>query len=231
MKKRVILLSLVVMGAALALPACNRDETVEPTVCWVDLGLPSGLLWAECNLGATKPEEYGDHYAWGETATKIVYNLNTYKYCTDYYNLLTKYCTDPEYGYNGFTDNLTTLQPIDDVATQKLGAGARMPTAGEWRELVANTTSEWTTMNGVNGRKFTAANGKSLFLPAAGERIGSGIYSVGGKGVYWSSILNADYTRYAYAFGFNSNDECMSCYYYYKRCNGLSIRAVSASQK
>ena len=233
MKKTIRLMALVAMAAGLAFAACDDDnnnpvgggtETAE----WVDLGLPSGLLWAECNLGATKPEEYGDYYAWGETSTKEVYDWSTYKYCNGDYNQLTKYCNDPEYGYNGFTDNLTTLQPSDDVATAKLGNGARMPTETEWRELIANTTSEWTTENGVYGRKLTAANGKSLFFPAAGYRDGSELGGAGEAGIYWSPSLGADGQGSAWGFYFDSDYQLVyrNGFRYY----GFSVRAVCASQ-
>ena len=136
---------------------------------YVDLGLPSGLLWAACNVGANAPEEYGDYFAWGETQPKDVYNWSTYQYCMGSNNTLTKYCTDPNYGYNGFTDNLTILLPEDDAATANWGNGWRMPTKEEWQELLDNTTVTWTQQNGVNGRLFTGSNGNSLFLPAAGR--------------------------------------------------------------
>ena len=78
---------------------------------YVDLGLPSGLLWATCNVGADTPEAYGDYFAWGETEPKNTYNLSTYQYANGTFDdpQLTKYCNNPSYGYNGFTDNLTTL--------------------------------------------------------------------------------------------------------------------------
>ena len=251
MKKTFRLMALVAMAAGLAFAACDRDEPVDPTPVnptpvnpddpdpvnpdpvnpetagWVDLGLPSGLLWAECNLGATKPEEYGDYYAWGETSTKEVYDWSTYKYCNGDYNQLTKYCNDPEYGYNGFTDHLTTLQPSDDVATQKLGNGARMPTETEWNELRDNTTSGWTTENGVYGRKLTAANGKSLFFPAAGGRHGSGVQHAGEYGICWSSSLGADFPLNAWGFYFGSDGQGAGRY---DRPYGYSVRAVCASQ-
>ena len=232
MKKTFRLMALVAMTAGLAFASCEDDnnnpsgggtESAE----WVDLGLPSGLLWAECNLGAAKPEEYGDYYAWGETAPKSVYDWSTYLYCNGNYDQLTKYCNNPEYGYNGFTDNLTTLQPSDDAATAKLGNGARMPTADEWRELIANTTTEWTTMNGVYGRKLTASNGKSLFLPAAGYRYGSELYSAGERGLYWSSSLYADYPYDAWFFLFYADGQYM---YYYYRCIGRSVRPVRSAR-
>lgn len=155
---------------------------------YVDLGLPSGLLWAKCNLGANSPEQYGDYYAWGEITTKNTYNWSTYRYCNGSWNTMTKYCKDSYYGNNGFTDNLTTLQAMDDAATQKLGSGARMPTADEWRELINNTTAEWMQMYGVYGLRFTSSNGNSIFLPAAGYR-DSELRNAGVKGRYWSSSL------------------------------------------
>lgn len=108
---------------------------------YVDLGLPSGLLWATCNVGADNPEDYGDYFAWAETEPKSVYNWSTYKYCDGgYYYKLTKYCTRSDFGNNGFTDNLTVLLPEDDAATANWGNGWRMPTENEWRELIDNTT-------------------------------------------------------------------------------------------
>ena len=139
---------------------------------WVDLGLPSGTKWYSCNVGVTTPWEYGDYFAWGETTTKDYYDWSTYAYGTGE-NALTKYCNNADNGLNGFTDGLTTLESTDNAATTILGSGARTPTQAEWQELVDNTTSEWTTMDGVYGRKFTASNGKSIFLPAAGNRFGS----------------------------------------------------------
>ncbi len=194
---------------------------------YVDLGLPSGLLWATCNLGATAPEGYGDYYAWGETATKEVYNWSTYKYCNGGYDQLTKYCNYSGYGYNGFTDNLTTLEAMDDVAAQKLGSGARMPTADEWRELINNTTAEWTQVNGVDGRKFTASNGKSLFLPAAGFRWDGEFFYAGSRGYYCSSSLYADSPRSAWYFYFSEGGQNVGYSY---RGNGWSVRPVRSAR-
>ena len=190
---------------------------------WVDLGLPSGLLWATCNLGADSPEGYGDYYAWGETTTKSTYNWSTYRYCNGGYDQLTKYCSMGSYGYNGFTDNLTVLEAMDDAATQALGSGARMPTADEWRELINNTTSAWTTQNGVKGRRFTASNGKSLFLPAAGNRWDGELVDAGSGGRYWSSSLRSGNPDYAWRFYFDSDGQGM---HYDDRGYGLAVRAV-----
>ena len=155
---------------------------------YVDLGLPSGLLWASCNVGASSPEDYGDYFAWGETQPKSDYSWITYQHCMGD-ACLTKYCNNSDYGYNGFTDNLTTLLPEDDAATANWGSGWRMPTKEEWQELYNYTTHTWTTQNGVNGRLFTATNGNSLFLPAAGFRDGTSLGYAGTDGYYWSSSL------------------------------------------
>ena len=156
---------------------------------FVDLGLPSGTLWATCNVGANLPEEYGAYFAWGETQPKEVYDWSTYQYSNGDYNLLTKYCNNPDYGYNGFTDDLTTLLSEDDAATVNWGDEWRMPTIEQFEELYYNTTCTWITHNGVNGRLFTASNGNSVFLPAAGYRQNISSNDIGFWGEYWTSSL------------------------------------------
>ena len=132
---------------------------------YVDLGLPSGTLWASWNIGANNAEEFGDYFAWGETQSKEIYSWETYQYCIGVPSslddcTLTKYCNNPNYGYNGFTDNLAELLPEDDAATANWGEEWRMPSEDEWEELLSNTTSTWTTSpNGVDGLLFTASNG------------------------------------------------------------------------
>lgn len=188
---------------------------------YVDLGLPSGTLWASCNVGANVPEEYGDYFAWGETQSKDVYDESSYQYNMD--NALTKYCNNVDFGYNGFTDNLTTLLPEDDAATVNWGVNWRMPTKAEWQELYNNTTCEWTIQNNVYGLLFTASNGASLFLPAAGSRWNSGLTDAGYHGVYWSSSLFMDDPNYAWDFYFFSDDYDMD---YGSRNFGFSVRPV-----
>lgn len=182
---------------------------------YVDLGLPSGTLWAICNVGANAPEEYGDRFAWGETSPKTTYNWwNTYKYCWDGDDhQLMKYCNLSNYGYNGFTDNLTTLIPNDDAASSNWGNGWCMPSKSQWDELNQSTTHIWTTQNGVNGCLFTASNGNTLFLPATGPYIGDGIHDVGTCGLYWSSSLCTDCPNEAWAFSFYLD----YCYYMFDR--------------
>ena len=193
---------------------------------WVDLGLPSGLLWYSVNLGATSPEQYGDYYAWGETQPKSDYSWSTYAWGSAY-NQLTKYCCNADYGMNGFTDNLTTLQSTDDAATAVLGGGARMPTKEEWVELLDNTTAVWTTYNGVNGRRFTGTNGNSIFLPAAGSRLGSEVIYAAKYGPYWSSSLYTDDPYDAWDCYFGSGHQSVSGS---GRGDGRAVRAVRASQ-
>ena len=191
---------------------------------YVDLGLPSGLLWATCNVGAEFPEEYGDYFSWGETQPKEYYDWDTYQYCHGSYTTLTKYCQFSYYGYNGFTDNLTTLLPEDDAATANWGGGWRMPTELEWEELCQNTTRTWTTRNGVKGLLFTAANGNSLFLPAAGFRVESGLSYDGSGGYYWSSSLESASDAYYLII---SSGECYVDYYH--RSDGYSVRPVHST--
>lgn len=201
----------------------------QPQSDWVDMGLPSGVLWAKCNLGANSPEEYGNYYAWGETNPKEVYNWNTYRYCTadDEGNLLTliKYNTSSDYGT---PDNLTILRGMDDAAIAILGNGAHTPTKEEWQELINYSTVEWTTFNGVNGRKFTSIiNGNTLFFPAAGFRYGSELYGVDGcgNGFYWSSSLDTDNPSNAKSFTFD-NMNMNNCAGNSYRRYGFTVRAV-----
>ena len=188
----------------------------EPTGDWVDLGLPSGLLWATRNVGASSPEDYGDYFAWGETSPKSVYNWDTYIY----YNSQTGITK-----YTG-SDGLTILQPGDDAATANWGSGARMPTTQEWEELDNYCSSVWTTQNGVNGRRFTGPNGNTLFLPAAGYRWDGELKNAGSDGDYLSSSLEPDYPLNAWGFSFYSGGTYMC---YYSRGSGPSVRAVRSS--
>ena len=156
---------------------------------YVDLGLPSGTLWATCNMGANSPEQYGDRYAWGETAAKTTFNWSNYllNVGSGTHNIL-KYCSDASWGYKGFTDGLTRLLPEDDAATVNWGKEWRMPTQDDFRELVANTTQESTTIGSVKGMKFISKTDPDvyIFLPYNGQYEG-GLFDVGTMGHYWSS--------------------------------------------
>lgn len=235
--KRTVLFLVAAILLGVWLQSCDREDNngdnngggsggSNSSVVWVDLGLPSGLLWADRNVGAASPEDYGNYFAWGETVPKDVYNWSTYAYGNSY-GMLTKYCNDSYYGLNGFTDNLTTLQASDDAATAIFGGKARTPTIYEWEELLNNTTSTWTTRNGVYGRLLTGRNGNSLFLPAAGYRYGSLLNDAGEYGDYWSSMLLTDGPNDAWLFSFDSDYQGMNTV---NRLNGFSVRAVRASQ-
>ena len=171
---------------------------------WVDLGLPSGLRWATCNVGASTPTAYGNYYAWGETSTKTTYSSSTYTY----------------------SDNPTTLPSSADAATANWGSVWRMPTKEEFEELKNNCTVTWTTQNGVNGHLFTGPNGNSVFLPAADHRDDISLYDAGSGGYYWSSSLRTDYPSYARGLLLLSIHCSMD---YFDRYYGLSVRPVCVS--
>ena len=200
----------------------EKNVTSEKDHKYVDLGLPSGLKWATCNVGATKPEEYGDYFAWGETEPKEEYSWFKYKYGTDY-NQLTKYCNDSYYGKDGFMDNKTVLEPEDDAAHVNWGGTWRMPTKAEQVELCNNCTWDWITQNGVKGYKVTGPNGNSIFLPAAGYMRGGTLNDAGSSGSYWSSSLDTGSPNYVYYVEFDSDYVRWDiCYHYF----GRSVRPV-----
>lgn len=200
---------------------CEPEEP-ETTHEYVDLGLPSGLKWATCNVGATTPEDYGDYFAWGEVEPKEYYDWSTYKYGTDY-NQLTKYCTSSRLGKDGFVDNKTVLDSEDDAATANWGGSWRMPTEVEQQELVDNCTWTWTTQNGVNGYKVTGPNGNSIFLPAAGYMDEGSLSDAGSDGDYWSSSLDTDISSYVCFVYFYSEHVDWSAY---GRWCGFTVRPV-----
>ena len=187
----------------------------------IDLGL--SVYWDECNLGATIPEEFGDFYAWGELETKDYYYWDTYKWCTVSYDpfilRLTKYNIELP---KGKIDNLTKLEPEDDVANVLLGNGWRMPTDEEIKELTEKCSIEWGYKNDVLGYYVTSSlNGNSIFLPATGTKWVGTIENYGQEVAFWASTLwpssseNADYF-YKY---FNRSSAKV-------RCAGLPVRAV-----
>lgn len=198
---------------------------------WVDLGLPSGTLWATCNVGAEKPEDYGDFFAWGETVGykggKKNFSWSTYKYCEGTDDTMTKYCISSSYGV---VDNKKELEPSDDAASANWGSNWRMPTGEEFDELINNsyTITEWITVNGVNGRKITSkSTGNSIFLPAAGFRYGTSLDNTGSDGNYWSRSLGSGYSFVGYVLYFSSGSIGAS---YYFRFLGRSVRPVRVQQ-
>ena len=185
----------------------------------VDLGL--SVKWASCNVGAESPEEYGGYYAWGETEEKTDYSWSTYKWCNGSYTTLTKYCTSSSYGT---VDNKTTLDPEDDVAHVQWGGNWRMPTKAEQDELRTKCNWEWTTMNGVKGYQVTGPNGNSIFLPAAGYRLGTGVYDRGSFGGYWSATFYENYSSSAFYLYFRSGGHEWDSY---GRGYGHTVRPVT----
>ena len=199
---------------------------------YVDLGLPSGLKWATCNVDATTPEEYGGYYAWGETEEKENYCWNTYKWCNDSLSTLTKYCTDDSCGI--IVDNKTILDPEDDVAHVKWGGSWRMPTIDEYKELIYNCSWKWTTRKRVKGYKVTSKiNGKSIFLPAAGAKLSAhsdstgtyvtDTYYEGSRALYWSSSLFTAINYNASLFFFSESKKGRQYNYRYY---GFTVRPV-----
>jgi len=204
----------------------------------IDLGLPSGLKWASFNLGASKPEEYGDYYAWGETepyyssqdpliwkqGKEAGYNWASYKFelGTDVGGPFSKYVLDSSFGT---VDNKTVLDPEDDAAYVNWGKSWRMPTYEEWAELGENCTWTWTTQNNVKGRLVTGPNGNCIFLPAAGILDNTSLYIRGSGGYYWSSSVMQEKSYSARNIGFESDGV------FWNHCNhpirGFSVRPVA----
>ena len=196
---------------------------------YVDLGLPSGTLWAYTNIGANTPTDYGNYYAWGETETKDTYDWETYQYCNGSETTLIKYCSDESYGFDGFTDTLTTLEAVDDAAYVNWGSNWRMPTQDELQELIDNCDTTLTAINGIYGMLFTSrANGKSIFLPAAGNYDGSSLNNLTTMGSYWLSSLRTDGTNYAWYLYFTSGNYGLYDNY---RFFGFSVRPVCVQSK
>lgn len=199
-------------------PAVNTKE-------WVDLGLPSGTLWATCNVGANSPEEYGDYFAWGETFSKDYYDWTTYKWCNGSMDGITKY----SYGsYNiNFIDLKSELEPEDDVAYVQWGPSWRMPTKAQQDELREHCTWTWTTQNGVNGYLVIGPNGNSIFLPVAGNLCEELPCNAESGGFYWSRTLNIEINQVAYFLYFDSENVRLSCH---NRSFGFPVRAVCVPQ-
>ena len=168
----------------------------------VDLGLPSGTKWASFNLGATKPEEYGDYYAWGEITPKENYSWSTYKWCDGTQHSMNKYCYDSNYG---IIDNKTVLELTDDAAYISLGSGWRLPTREQQNELRENCDWEWTTYNGVAGMKVKSKKNEAfIFLPACGYKSGTTTSYASEYGYYQSASLDLKNSDDSYYFYFNS---------------------------
>jgi uncharacterized protein (TIGR02145 family) len=187
---------------------------------YVDLGLPSGTLWAKCNVGANNETDYGLYFAWGETqgyagiTSSKQFSLNDYVYYQD--EDMTKYNDN---------DGLVTLEASDDAASVAMGGDWHMPSVNQLNELTAYTNSEWTTLNGVSGYKFTSQsdNTKYIFVPAAGVCNGGGVFGVGEFGVVWSQSVYESIVWYAWYMDFYSGGLEL---YHNLRYYGRSVRGV-----
>lgn len=270
MKKRIFKLMFALV--AIATTAQAQEDTIDGHE-YVDLGLPSGTLWATCNVGASKPEEYGLYFAWGETkgytsdtSDGHSFDEANYKWCKqtkleDY--CATKYCNDIvatredtaavliELGVASVeeadaktlqekldyiladklevwglaqNDNKTELDLEDDAAYVNWGSNWRMPSLDQIEELIDNCNWEWTTQNGIYGKKATSkTNGNSIFLPAASYRLYTSLFSAGSDGDYWSRSLYTGYSVFAFYLSFDSGR--VDCYHN-DRCYGRSVRPV-----
>ena len=191
---------------------------------YVDLGLTSGTKWATANVGASKPEEFGNYYAWGEVTTKSAYDWSTYKFTTDGGETFTKYCSRSSYGKDDFTDTKTTLDLSDDAAYVNWGGKWRMPTDEQQREQCYWVWTGSYNGSGIGGYivykvKAEADKGVTIekymsplssyslsdahiFLPAAGCRSDDGLDDAGSGADYWSSSLRTDYPFDAWHISF-----------------------------
>ena len=182
---------------------------------YVDLGLPSGLKWATCNIGATSPEQAGLYFAWGETTG----------YTADQCTSGVRAFTEDEYNAGPAASISSNLSLAQDAAHVNLGGNWRMPTKAEFEELISNTDQTWTedyNGTGVAGRVFTSKiNGNSVFFPAAGYCIYSSVGLVGSGGGYWSASWDSSSTTWCLNFGSGGQDLFNGSRY----C-GISVRGV-----
>ncbi len=174
---------------------------------YVDLGLPSGVKWATCNVGASSPEDYGDYFAWGETSPKAEY---TWENSVTFGEQMSDISGNAQY----------------DAATANWGGSWRMPTNDEMQELVDHCEWEWTEVNGVNGSRVIGPNGSCIFLPAAGARGGSSLYDDGDHGYYWSSTPDdGGDDNSAFYLGFDNGYGLV--FWYGNRYDGFTVRPIS----
>ena len=194
----------------------EQEEDNDPPLCpdtnhphIIDMG--EAGKWACCNVGASAPWEYGGYYAWGETEEKESYSWQNYIHCDGSEDT----CHD-------LGEDIASTDY--DVAHVKWGSKWRMPTNNKIYLLLVNCSSEWTEVNGIEGRKFTAPNGGTIFLPAAGKRWNDDTYYVGSHGDYWSSTQSPDVSSYAYRLYFGSDNAVWPCG---DRRDGRSVRPVT----
>lgn len=252
----VVMVLFYVFGSVFAVTSCSSDDAggdsgsgtgnTPTAVQAIDLGLPSGLKWANMNVGATSVTSYGDYFAWGETKTKKKFIWETYLLCNGSSTTMTKYCTKSTYGE---VDHKEVLEPSDDAAHVNWGGNWRMPTDDEFDELIANCYIVC-TMNynnsGVAGSIIYKVKSNSdkgivvscdetpsssysvtdthIFMPAAGRYEDNGFSSGGTYGFYWTSSLYVwkSYGAWRQPFGTDG----VARMKFQSRCYGFSVRAV-----
>ena len=178
---------------------------------YVDLGLPSGLKWATCNVGASNPQDYGLYFAWGETTG----------YTAEQVTSGVRVFNSVSYTASAISTN---LKPEQDAAHVNLGGNWRMPTRAEYKELIDNCNGAWTddyNGTGIEGQIFTGPNGKSVFFPAAGYCGNSGMNDVDWDGYYWSASWDSSSYAELCCLSFGSPGLFRNNRYY-----GYSVRAV-----
>lgn len=247
-KKNSIFSILMMLIVALLFLQCSEKQRVSKIAehDFVDFGLPSGTLWAVCNVGANNEWESGDYFAWGEIFAKTNYDRTNYKFFEPY-RQLTKYCSNSAEGKNAYTDTLTILQPADDAATAIWGRKWQMPNVELWHELAVNCYWVWvenyadTLACGfiVFKAKFDADKGKitktkssdynysdvHIFLPAAGYHYGENFYDDNLRGYYWTNQLYTQFPLSAYNIVFDTTGILPDCDYG-SRDDGLAVRAI-----
>ena len=217
-------ISLMVVLMLMATVIWAQDNDRDKEHLQVDLGLPSGTLWAFTNMGAALPEDFGDYYAWGEVDYKSNYGWGTYKYVKggDPTKFI-KYCAQANIGNGKYTDTLAVLEAADDVATQKWGSDWCMPTQEQFEELKRECTWKWTVRNGKNIIEISGKNGNKLYMPAAGCFYNKSKSLVGTNGYYWSRTLSDKGSSKGTCFTFSQSDTDVAVR---TRNLGLSVRPV-----
>ena len=191
---------------------------------FVDLGLPSGTLWATMNVGASEATDAGLYFQWGDTSgytADQVGGINDKKYFSwsDY-----KWSIDgSSSNFRKYTTKGDMLELEDDAAHVNMGGDWHMPTPAQFREFKDNTTNAWTTLDGVNGVKFTSKNGKSIFIPAAGYAANGFVDENGNWGGIWAPMLGSNQTGSGLILGSaGAGTTSVLCI----RSNGCPVRGV-----
>ena len=212
-------IKIIVQGEATSYLSCPDNN--HPHL--IDLGLPSGTLWACCNVGADKPEAYGGYYAWGEMEEKSQYIWETYIYCDGTYHTDSIGNIIGKDVYGRCIYDIAGTQY--DVAHVKWGGSWVMPSFELICEFLRNCTFSWKTMNGIKGGQFTGSNGGTIFLPAADYRYNLTPPTTGSFGGYWSSTQPPEFSSSAYILGFD-DDLNRGYYHYMPRYDGVTVRPI-----